>query len=120
LLHHRYYLGGCAPARRARVGQRQQRCNNTARELALGLVLTFVSTWARALAVWGAFFHLPPIAVLPALSQGRGHIWPAPVALRGGKGVATAPGALLIFDYNIVVLLALTFAILHLTNKIQC
>ena len=35
-----------------------------------------------------------------------GHIWPAQLRFRGGKGVATSFGALLVFDYRV----ALTFS----------
>jgi len=46
-----------------------------------------------------------------------GHIWPVQLGFRGGKAVATLLGTLLGFDYNILVLLLLTAAVLHLTNK---
>jgi glycerol-3-phosphate acyltransferase PlsY len=39
-----------------------------------------------------------------------GHIWPAQLRLRGGKGVATSFGALLMFDYRV----ALTILVLFL------
>ena len=117
-----YYLVRLRTGKDVRAsGSGNSGATNTARELGpWAFVLTFVIDMGKgALAVWSArFFHLPPIAVVACtIAVVAGHIWPAQLALRGGKGVATAVGALLIFDHNIVVLLALTFAILHLTNK---
>lgn len=61
-----------------------------------------------ALAVWLArrFIGSPEPALLTLLAVTAGHIWPVQLKFRGGKGVSTSLGALLVFDWRI----ALTFA----------
>jgi len=64
------------------------------------------------LAVWLAeYFRVSPTAtVLTMLAVTTGHVWPAQLWFRGGKGVATSLGALAMFGYFIT----LTFAALFL------
>jgi glycerol-3-phosphate acyltransferase PlsY len=61
-----------------------------------------------ALAVWLArrFTGNEELSLLALLAVTAGHIWPAQLKFRGGKGVSTSLGALLVFDWRI----ALTFA----------
>jgi len=40
-----------------------------------------------------------------------GHIWPAQLGFRGGKGVATALGALIAFDYRLLMPSILLFGV---------
>jgi acyl phosphate:glycerol-3-phosphate acyltransferase len=47
-------------------------------------------------------------AILAVVS---GHIWPAQLGFRGGKGVATSLGALAVYDGRIVVVIASLFAL---------
>jgi acyl phosphate:glycerol-3-phosphate acyltransferase len=61
-----------------------------------------------ALAVWlacrftgGGQFALPALLAVTV-----GHVWPVQLKFRGGKGVSTSLGALLVFDWRV----ALTFA----------
>src|SRR6266516_778689 len=78
-----------------------------------GFCLTvFCDLCKGLLAVWLAlYFQLNPTgAVLTMLAAAAGHVWRAPLWFRGGKGVATSLGALLMFDYSI----ALTFSALFL------
>ena len=49
---------------------------------------------------------------LAMLAVVAGHIWPAQLHFRGGKGVATSFGALLMFDYRV----ALTILVLFLAG----
>ena len=50
-------------------------------------------------------FDLEPWAVLLAIAAVvAGHIWPAQLRFRGGKGLATVMGAALVFDYRLVLI----------------
>ena len=74
-----------------------------------GFVLTaFGDVGKGALAVWSAqeWTNNNHLAALALLAVVAGHLWPAQLRFRGGKGVATSFGALLMFDYRV----ALTFA----------
>ncbi len=80
-----------------------------------GFALTVLGDFGKgALAVWSAreWTHNHHLAALAMLVVVAGHIWPAQLRFRGGKGVSTSLGALLMFDYR----LALTFAALFLAG----
>jgi len=82
-----------------------------------GFGLTVLGDFGKgALAVWSAqtWTHNPQLAALAMLSVVAGHIWPANLRFRGGKGAATSLGALLVFDYR----MALTFAVLFLAGLV--
>ena len=55
--------------------------------------------------------------LLTMLAVVAGHIWPLQLRFRGGKGVATALGALLAFNYVIVVILAGLFLIIFAIQR---
>jgi glycerol-3-phosphate acyltransferase PlsY len=77
-----------------------------------GFFLTVIGDFGKGvLAVWAAdrFTNdnlLPPLAMLCVVA---GHIWPVQLRFRGGKGVATSLGALLVYDYRLAVAYALYF-----------
>ena len=87
---------------------------NVSRVLGLpGFCLTVSCDFGKGmLAMWLAeYFRINPTAtMLTMLAVTTGHVWPAQLWFRGGKGVATSLGALLMFGYFI----ALTFAGLFL------
>jgi len=68
-------------------------------------------------AVWGArhFTTDDRLVALAMLAVVAGHIWPAQLRFRGGKGMSTALGALLVYDPRLamafVVLFLCTFAL---------
>lgn len=71
-----------------------------------GFVLTALGDLGKGiLAVWAAFRltgnpHLAALAMVAVLA---GHLWPAQLHFRGGKGVATSLGALLIYDWRLAI-----------------
>jgi len=79
-----------------------------------GFIVTLFGDFAKgAVAVWaaGQFSHDTRLLALSMLAVVAGHIWPAQLFFRGGKGVATSLGALAIYDFQLAVVLALTFAV---------
>jgi len=46
-----------------------------------------------------------------------GHIWPPTLQFRGGRGIATAIGAYLVYDFNLTVLLLATTSLLMLFRR---
>jgi acyl phosphate:glycerol-3-phosphate acyltransferase len=78
-----------------------------------GFVLTTLGDVTKGiLAVWTTR-HLTGdgyLAAVALLAVTVGHIWPAQLRFRGGKGVATSLGALLIYDWR----LALAYGVLFL------
>ncbi len=77
-----------------------------------GFVLTVLGDFGKgALAVWAArhFTTDDRLVVVAMLSVVAGHVWPAQLWFRGGKGMATALGALLVYDWQLAVAFALLF-----------
>ena len=95
---------------------------NIGRQLGpLAFVATFLIDCIKGTAsVWLArYFELAETAVILAmLAVVAGHIWPAQLGFRGGKGVATVIGAILAFDYKLLIpsVLLLTVAALLMKN----
>ena len=80
-----------------------------------GFLLTTLGDIIKGvLAVW-ATWRLTgdgQLAALVMLAVTIGHIWPAQLWFRGGKGVATSLGALLIYDWR----LAMTYVVVFLAG----
>ena len=78
-----------------------------------GYLLTVFGDMAKgALAVWfAAEFtnHNQLIVALAVLAVVVGHVWPAQLHFRGGKGVATSFAALLMFDYRVALTILAVF-----------
>jgi glycerol-3-phosphate acyltransferase PlsY len=64
-----------------------------------------------AFVVWAASHWTkdPHYFALAMLAVTIGHIWPAQLRFRGGKGVATSLGALLLYDYHLTIAFVLLF-----------
>ena len=79
-----------------------------------GFLLTLAGDFSKgAIAVWAAirFTENPALTTLAMLSVVAGHIWPAPRHFRGGTGVVTSLGALLLFDWRLAVAYTICFAV---------
>lgn len=79
-----------------------------------GYVLTALGDVGKgALAVWSAlaWTHNHHLAALAALAVVAGHVWPVQLHFRGGKGVAAAFGALLLFEHQVALTMLTLFLI---------
>jgi len=77
-----------------------------------GFLATLAGDFAKgAFAVWVArhFSKDGRLIALAMLAVIIGHIWPIQLRFRGGKGVATSLGALLIYDYQLAVAYGIVF-----------
>jgi len=87
---------------------------NTGRVLGKsGYLLTTLGDMTKgALAVWFAaeFTNQNRFSMgLAALAVVVGHVWPAQLRFRGGKGIATSFAALLLFDYRVALTILVVF-----------
>lgn len=75
------------------------------------LVTTLGDALKGVLAVWVArrFFHDDRLAQLALLAVVAGHVWPVQLRFRGGKGVATSLGALVVYDWRLALIYAAVF-----------
>jgi glycerol-3-phosphate acyltransferase PlsY len=86
-----------------------------------GFILTLLADFTKgALAVWLVAHYLADerLAALAMLAVVMGHIWPAQLGFHGGKGVATAFGAMLVYDPRMALIFAgLCLGALILTRR---
>jgi acyl phosphate:glycerol-3-phosphate acyltransferase len=85
-----------------------------------GFILTVMGDFAKgALAVWlaRAMAHDDFSAALAVPAVVAGHLWPAQLKFRGGKGITTSLSALLVFDYRLALTLAVLFAITFVFSR---
>jgi glycerol-3-phosphate acyltransferase PlsY len=78
-----------------------------------GFLVTVLGDFGKgAMAVWAArhFTTDDRLVLLVMVAVVAGHVWPAQLHFRGGKGMATSLGALLIYDYQLALAVALLFA----------
>jgi acyl phosphate:glycerol-3-phosphate acyltransferase len=78
-----------------------------------GFVLTVLGDFGKgALAVWVARHYTTDerLLLVAILAVVAGHVWPVQLCFRGGKGMATALGALLVYDWQLAVAFGVLFA----------
>lgn len=78
-----------------------------------GFLLTVLADFGKgALVVWAARRYTADdrLVLVAMVAVVVGHIWPVQLLFRGGKGMATSLGALIIFDHRLALVFALLFA----------
>ena len=82
----------------------------------IGFTITLLGDAAKgAIVVWASFyFELTELGViLIILAVVLGHNWPIQLKFSGGKGIATAAGAILVFNYQLLIVLLVLFGIVY-------
>jgi acyl phosphate:glycerol-3-phosphate acyltransferase len=85
-----------------------------------GFVLTMVGDLAKGgLAVWLALAMTSNerVAAMALLAVVLGHVWPAQLGFRGGKGVATSLAGLLIYDATVTVVFLILFGLIYVLTR---
>jgi len=113
-----YYLVRARTGRDVReTGSGSAGARNVGRVLGrAGFALTVLGDFVKGtLAVWLArnLSNDDFSAALAVPAVVAGHLWPAQLKFRGGKGVTTSLGALLVFDYRLALTFAVLFGILY-------
>lgn len=81
------------------------------------LLTLFLDVLKGSVAVVFTFIFAPPLIQLAALFAVMGHIWPIWLGFRGGKGVATAFGAILILSFPLALVCLTTWLIVAFTSR---
>jgi acyl phosphate:glycerol-3-phosphate acyltransferase len=79
-----------------------------------GFLLTMLGDFGKgALAVWAARHYSTDhwLVLVVMLAVVAGHVWPVQLRFKGGKGMATSLGALLIYDVQLALVFALLFTV---------
>ncbi len=79
----------------------------------MGFIITLLGDLLKGtVAVWAVAKFAPGSGLegLALVAVVAGHIWPVQLRCHGGKGVATCLGALLMYDYQMLVVFACLFA----------
>jgi acyl phosphate:glycerol-3-phosphate acyltransferase len=104
-----------------REGSGATGATNVGRRLGpLGFAVTFLLDCGKGAAVGWATIHYglsaaaTSIAIVAVVS---GHIWPAQLGFRGGKGIATSLGAFALYDARIVLVIAGLFAFWFILSR---
>lgn len=81
------------------------------------LLTLFLDVLKGSGAVVFALIFAPPLVQLAGLFAMIGHIWPIWLGFRGGKGVATAFGVILVLSVPLTVLCLITWLVVAFTSR---
>jgi glycerol-3-phosphate acyltransferase PlsY len=117
-----YYLVRCCTGKDVReIGSGSVGAKNVNRMVGMGgFLLTLLFDFGKgALAVFAArhFTSDDSLIAMVMLAVVAGHIWPAQLRFRGGKGMATALGCLIVYDPHLVGAFAVMFLCLFVLMR---
>lgn len=81
------------------------------------ILTLFLDVFKGILAVIFTLIFAPPLVQLAGLFAVMGHIWPIWLGFRGGKGVATAFGVILILSVPLAVICLVTWLVVAFTTR---
>ncbi len=85
-----------------------------------GFIITLLGDFAKGtLAVWATqrYFDDYRLMGFAMLCVVLGHIWPVQLGFRGGKGVATSLGAMVLYDFHLALAFVAIFALLCILSR---
>lgn len=86
---------------------------------ALGIGTLVLDLLKGSLAVFIASHYNPSLSELAGLIAVIGHMFPVWLAFKGGKGVATALGAILVLNFKVVIIAVIAWGITFWRSKIS-
>jgi len=117
-----YYLVGVRTGQDVRdLGSGNVGAKNVGRILGTwAFLVTVIADCAKGgFAIWAArhFTNEDNLVSVALLAVSIGHVWPVQLHFRGGKGIATSLGALLIYDYHLIAAFLLLFAAAYIVFR---
>lgn len=85
-----------------------------------GFIIVFILDLIKGvIPVWIAkYYNLSSLYILLiGISVITGHIWPVQLKLKGGKGISTFLGVLTLYDYKILIVLAILFIPVYIIKR---
>lgn len=84
------------------------------------MIIVFLDDFAKGALAVGVAYALDISLILPQLTMIAvviGHVWPVQLGFRGGRGISTTIGAVLVFNYLIMLIIAGITALIYLITR---
>jgi len=102
-------------------GSKSTGATNVGRQLGkIGFTITFFGDMLKGVIAIGIpiYFHSDQLVMsLSLVAVVAGHVWPFQLGFKGGKGIAVLFGALLIYDYRLLLFTVVIFIIIFIFSR---